>query len=237
MALILLILPTIPSREPSHFTQGIMRFSSDLTSRLLWQGSMLYRKSGAGFDKFGIDGQGRVAFQDDANSAAKEETWLAQNSLDFKVSSSWKTHLQLGFTQLATSINAGPLQNGVTSRLFWANWQNTHTIIDDNKKKLQWHVIWGSQGRHEQGASPTTGFSQERTMASGFIDTQARYRNLTAETGVRVEHFDQFGDHPLFKTAAAWQIKPDLTLRASGGTGYRLPSYTELRSCFSAIRS
>jgi vitamin B12 transporter len=221
-----------PEREPSHFTQGIMRFSSDLTSRLLWQGSMLYRKSGAGFDKFGIDGQGRVAFQDDANSAAREETWLAQNSLGFNVSSNWNTHLQLGFTQLATSINAGPLQNGVISRLFLANWRNTHTIIDDENQKIQWQVTWGGQGRHEQGASPTSGFSQERTMASGFIDSQAQYGNLSAEAGVRVEHFDQFGDHTLFKTAAAWKITPDLTLRASGGTGYRLPSYTELLFLF-----
>lgn len=34
-----------PEREPSHFTQGILRFSSDLTARLNWQGSMLYRNS------------------------------------------------------------------------------------------------------------------------------------------------------------------------------------------------
>ncbi|ESS71432.1 vitamin B12 transporter BtuB [Methyloglobulus morosus KoM1] len=221
-----------PERDPSHFTQGIMRFSSDLTSRLLWQGSMLYRKSGASTDKFGIDEQGRVAFQDDPNSAASEETWLAQNSLSYKVASNWNTHLQLGFTQLANSVNAGPLQNGVTSRLFLANWSNTHTIIDNDKQKLQWHVTWGGQGRHEQGASPTIGFSQERTMASGYIDTQAQHGNLSAEAGVRVEHFDQFGDHTLFKTAAAWQITPNLTIRASGGTGYRLPSFTELLFLF-----
>jgi vitamin B12 transporter len=223
---------TNPEREPSHFTQGGMRFSSDLTSRLLCQGSMLYRKSEAGADKFGIDAQGRVAFQDDPNSAAREETWLAQNSLNYKVTSNWNTNLQLGFTQLATRINAGPLQNGVTSRLFLVNWRNTHTLIDDDKQKLQWHVTWGGQGRHEQGASPTSGFSQERTMASGYIDSQAQYGNLSAEAGVRVEHFDQFGDHPLFKTAAAWQITSDLTFRASGGTGYRLPSYTELLFLF-----
>jgi outer membrane cobalamin receptor len=120
----------------------------------------------------------------------------------------------------------------VTSRLFLADWRNTHTIINDEKQKLQWHVTWGGQGRQEQGASPTSGFSQERTMASGYIDTQAQYGNLSAEAGVRVEHFDQFGDHPLFKTAAAWKITPDLILRASGGTGYRLPSYTELLFLF-----
>jgi vitamin B12 transporter len=221
-----------PEREPSHFTQGIMRFSSDLTSRLLWQGSMLYRNSGTGIDKFGIDGHGVVALQDDANSHAYEETWLAQNSLNFKAASNWDSRLQLGYTQLATNLNAGALQNGVFTRLYLANWRNEHTLIDDNKQKNQWRIIWGGQGRHEQGESPTGGFSQARTMVSGFIDTLAQYDDLSAEAGVRVESFDQFGDQLLFKTAAAWNITPDLTLRASGGTGYRIPSYTELLFLF-----
>jgi outer membrane cobalamin receptor len=105
-------------------------------------------------------------------------------------------------------------------------------LIDDNKQKNQWRVIWGGQGKHEQGESPGGGFNQARTMVSGFIDTLAQYNNLSAEAGVRVESFDQFGDQLLFKMAAAWNITPDLTLRASGGTGYRIPSYTELLFLF-----
>lgn len=49
---------------------------------------------------------------------------------------------------------------------------------------------------------------------------------------MRVELFDRYGDHPLFKTAAAWRITPKLSLRASGGPGYRIPSYTALLSLF-----
>jgi outer membrane cobalamin receptor len=173
-----------------------------------------------------------VAFQDDANSHGNEEAWLAQSGLNLKITSDWNSHLQLGFTQSSTTINAGPLQNGVFSRLFLVNWQNQHTLFADENQHTQWHLIWGGQGRHEQGASPTLGFSQERTMASGFLDTQVKFGNLSGETGVRVEHFDQFGDHPLFKTAAAWRVSRALTLRASGGTGYRLPSYTELLFLF-----
>jgi vitamin B12 transporter len=39
-------------------------------------------------------------------------------------------------------------------------------------------------------------------MVASFLQTQAQVGNLSGEAGVRVEHFDQFGDHPLFKTAA-----------------------------------
>jgi outer membrane cobalamin receptor len=74
-------------------------------------------------------------------------------------------------------------------------------------------------------------------MVASFFQTQAQYKNLSGEAGVRVEQFDQFGDHPLFKAAAAWRITPDLTLRASGGTGYRLPSYTELLFLFFANKN
>ncbi|MGZ8881749.1 MAG: TonB-dependent receptor plug domain-containing protein [Methylosarcina sp.] len=229
-----------PEREPSHFTQGILRFSSDLTARLSWQGSMLYRNSGVGTDKFGIDDQGRIALQDESNSNAKEETWLAQNSLNYQVSSDWNSRLQLGFTQLATEVNAGPLQNGMLTRLFLANWRNQHTLIENDKQKMQWQIIWGAQGRQEQGTSSSTSFnqflpasfSQERTSTAGFIDTQARYGNLSGEAGVRVEHFDRYGDRPLFKAATAWHVTSELMLRASGGTGYRLPSYTELLFLF-----
>lgn len=229
-----------PEREPSHFTQGILRFSSDLTARLNWQGSMLYRNSEVGVDKFGIDDQGRITLQDDSHSHANEETWLAQSSLNYRVSSGWNSRLQLGFTQLATEVNAGPLQNTMLTRLFLANWRNQHTLVDDTLKKIRWHVVWGGQARQEQGTSSTLGFnqsmatnfSQERTLAAGFIDTQGQYGNLSGEAGMRMEHFDRYGDRPLFKAAAAWRMKPGLTLRASGGTGYRLPSYTELMFLF-----
>ncbi len=221
-----------PEREPSHFTQGILRFSSDLTARLNWQGSMLYRNSKTGIDKFGLDRQGRVALLDDKNSTGIEESWLAQSSLNYQVASNWISRLQLGYTQLDTGLTMVPLRNGTFTRLFLTHWRNRHTLIDDEKRKRQWQITWGGQGRHEQGSSPTSGFSQERTMAAGFIDTQAQYGKLSGEAGLRVEHFDRYGDRPLFKTAAAWRITPVLTLRAAGGTGYRLPSYTELLFLF-----
>jgi vitamin B12 transporter len=54
-------------RDPTHFTQGILRFSSDLSTRINWQGSMLYRKSGISIDTYGINQQGLVVGVDDLN--------------------------------------------------------------------------------------------------------------------------------------------------------------------------
>lgn len=221
-----------PEREPFRFTQGILRFSSDITSRLNWQGSVLYRKSRVGSDKLGLDDKRRVAFLDDSQSFGRGETWLAQNSLNIKLTPDWSSHVQLGYTQLANTVKAGALQNSMTNRMYLATLRNQHTLIDKEQQQIRWQINWGGQGRHEQGESQPVGFEQERTMAAGFLETEAEYHSLSGQLGVRVEHFDRFGDHPLFKTAAAWRITPGLTLRASGGTGYRIPSYTELLSLF-----
>lgn len=227
-----------PERDPTHFTQGILRFSSDLSKRLQWQGSLLYRKSGTSIDNYSLDNQARVIGVDDPNAHAHEETWLAQNSLNAQITSDWNSQLQLGYTQMGTtSTFSSGLQNSVFTRLYLVNWHNQHTLIDHPDQATRWQVNWGAQGRHEQGESTTSAFAQQRTMVASFIQTEAQIGNLSGEAGVRVEQFDQYGDHPLFKSAAAWRLTPTLTLHASGGTGYRLPSYTELLFLFFANKN
>jgi vitamin B12 transporter len=221
---------TNPEREPYRSSQGILRFSSDLTNNLNWQGSMLYRNSWVGADKLGLEPNSRLAFFDDAKSYGRSESWLAQNTLNLKVSENWSSHLQLGYTQLANRVkdNASTsLLFGLTNRMYLANWRNQHTLVDNKSKKIHWLLNWGGQGRHETVLRREDGFEDKRTMVSGFLETEARYHDLSGQIGFRFEHYDQFGDHTLFKAAMAYRITPGLTLRASGGTGYRIPSYTE----------
>lgn len=221
-----------PEREPFRFSQGILRFSSDFSSRLNWQGSVLYRTSWIGSDTLGLDTQGRVAFKDDRLGFGAGETWLAQNSLNAKLTSNWNSQLQLGYTQLDSTVATTAVKSTLFNRLYMATWRNQYMLIDDESQDVRWQINWGGQGRHEQGQSKSSGFDEERTMAAGFLESEAQYRALSGKAGIRVEHFDQFGDHPLFKAATAWRITPGLTLRASGGTGYRIPSYTELLNLF-----
>ncbi len=192
---------------------------------------MLYRNSGAGIDAFGIV-KGIVTIRDDANSHAHEENWLAQSWLDYQVDDNWDSQLQLGYTQAKTFINTGSVQNGVFTRLYLANWHNQHKLIDDEVHGKQWKLNWGAQGRHEQGMSPTSQFQGHRAMTAGYVDTQFRVGDFSGQTGLRLESFDQHGNHVLFKTAGAYRITPGLTLRASAGNGFRLPSYTELLFLF-----
>ncbi|MGZ8193443.1 MAG: TonB-dependent receptor plug domain-containing protein, partial [Methylobacter sp.] len=138
---------------------------------------------------------------------------------------------------MATLSQLSALQNKVFTRLYLANWRNQHTLLENSDQNLLWQLNWGVQGRHEQGESTTSLFAQRRTMVASFLQTQGQVGDLSGEAGVRVEQFEQFGNHSLFKAAAAWRIMPDLTLRASGGTGYRLPSYNELLFLFFANKN
>jgi vitamin B12 transporter len=221
---------TNPEREPYRSTQGILHFSSDISNSLNWQGSMLYRNSWVGADKFGLDPHFRLALFDDPNNFGSSESWLAQNTFNMKISKDWSSHLQLGFTQLANKVNeASPtvLVSGLTNRLYLANWRNEYTLIENEPEKIRWLLNWGGQGRHETVNKREDDLAEDRTMSSGFLETEGQYHDLSGQIGFRFEHYDQFGDHTLFKAATAYQITPGLTLRASGGTGYRIPSYTE----------
>ncbi|SJM90103.1 TonB-dependent receptor plug domain-containing protein [Crenothrix polyspora] len=217
-----------PEREPFRSTLGMMRFSTDITPDVNWQGSLLYRNSWIGTDKFMLDQKNfKLA---DVDSFGRSESWIAQNSLNVRLSKDWSSHLQLGYTQLQNRVNEPtptPLVYGLSNRMYLANWRNQHTLVNNPDEKTRWQINWGGQGRHESVTRREDGFADERTMASGFLETEARYHDLSGQAGFRFEHYDQFGDHTLLKAAAAYEITSELTLRASGGTGFRIPAYTE----------
>ncbi len=156
-----------PEQDPFHYIQGIFRFTSDLSDTARWEGSLLYRNSKTGTDKFGFTPSGLVEAQDDANSFGREETWLAQNKLITKLGKDWESQLQLGYTQSRTRVNAGLLQNAVFSRLYLVNWRNRHPLYENPEAKHRWQFFWGGQSRFEEGLSPLINFSQHRTSAAG----------------------------------------------------------------------
>ena len=53
------------------------------------------------------------------------------------------------------------------------------------------------------------------------------------DSGVRYDYNEQFGDALTYNLGAAYDVNPDLTLRASWGTGFRAPSFNDLYYPFS----
>jgi vitamin B12 transporter len=243
-----------PERDRFRFTQGIARFSADLAEQVNWQGTVLYRLSNNESDTLGLDKQLRV-FKDDDQVFANRENWLAQSTVTADLTQTWQSRVQFGFnhqrtfSRLASLPGNNFIQNQLLERIFLVDWRNQHDLIGDDNKRIRWQLNWGGQARHETikidpdpklvfGFNDVGGFSvpetldqsavwQRRTMASGFLETTGQYQNVSVQAGVRVEHFDQYADQPLFQAAAAWQVTPEFSVKASSGTGFRLPSFME----------
>ncbi len=245
-----------PERDRFRFTQGIVRFSSDLTERLNWHGTLLYRLANNGSDTLGADKNFNAAFLDDSRVFANRENWLAQSTLNANWTPSWQSRLQFGFnhqrtfSRLGTLPSGKPLQNQLLNRLYLVDWRNQHELVNDEKQRICWQLSWGGQARYETvkiqpnpalgfGFDSLGGFSEpetlnqpddlikRRTLASVFLETAGHYREFSGQAGVRIEHYDQYDDQPILQAAASWQLTPGFLLKASGGTGYRLPSYME----------
>lgn len=62
---------------------------------------------------------------------------------------------------------------------------------------------------------------------AGFAELQGEKGPWGGYVGMRVDHYEDFGTHPTLRFGTRWQVAPELTLRGSGGYGYRAPSFHE----------
>lgn len=95
-------------------------------------------------------------------------------------------------------------------------------------------VLLGGEYYHESittnaGAYAETG----RDLSAVFGQYSLDYDALRFDSGVRYDYNEQFGDALTYNLGAAYDIVPDLTLRASWGTGFRAPTFNDLYYPFS----
>lgn len=68
----------------------------------------------------------------------------------------------------------------------------------------------------------------ERDLAAIFGQYALEYDALTINSGIRLDHNEQFGNATTYNVGASYEVVPDLTLRASYGTGFRAPTFNDL---------
>lgn len=226
-----------PERDPSRGTQVLSRSDWSITEGLHWDGSFLYRKNWNGWDGVGIN-RGRVTKVDDLGGFLDEEAWLAQNTLTAQLTDRWISRLQLGYTQTHNQLHVSGLHLGYATDLYLARFENDQLIWrGDDQHTLR--LLWGSEGRHERANGPTytrtgpasfmegPGIHDERSQQAGFLDARYKLNRLSGDVGIRHEAYSQYADQNLVHAGLAWQWQPSLKLKANGGTGYRIPSYSE----------
>lgn len=218
------------NRERDGFwaNQAALHFVADPLAALSLNGTLIYTRTRADIDGFGVLPSGQRGLVDDESAFADIETWLAQHTASFTLTPAWESFIQLGFTQERGQLFVNNIAATSTARLGLARWQNTHTVspLDDTHLTL----TWGGEGRHEagEGRSPFASFEGARGQLSGFAEIEADYDPWSGVAGVRVDHYDEVGLHPIFYLGLAVRLVAPLKLRASGGTGFRVPSFNEL---------
>jgi vitamin B12 transporter len=68
----------------------------------------------------------------------------------------------------------------------------------------------------------------KRDLAAVFSQYSLEFGDLTADAGLRFDHNEQFGDATTYNLGASYALLPELTVRASYGTGFRAPSFNDL---------
>lgn len=69
-------------------------------------------------------------------------------------------------------------------------------------------------------------------IAAGYAQLSWKFGPVTVMPGARFESHTRYGESLAPRLAAAWRVSPLLTLRASGGRGFRAPSAKELGFAF-----
>lgn len=101
---------------------------------------------------------------------------------------------------------------------------------------LQWGADWSRETAHtvSRSAFGVSPFDGSSWIAGAFVQSNIALReNLVIDASARADEHSEYGFYPTGRVTAAWLPQPDLTVRASLGTGFRAPSIFELYDAFS----
>ncbi len=91
------------------------------------------------------------------------------------------------------------------------------------------HVLnFGTEFYREQIDGTGTYTVKQRDLAALFGQYSLELGDLTVDSGLRYDYNEQFGDATTYNVGASYAVLPELTVRASYGTGFRAPSFNDL---------
>jgi len=188
--------------------------------------SLYYVRSDEDIDGPGIVMKRRaLGWVDDKRGRLADETWVSQLHGEYDISPTWKSSLQLGFTQdrqkmMATNVKPFAISN----QLFLLDWKNTHQLPLDNQSNNKAVVAWGINTQHQQ----TLNMPASQTVISPNVHGDVTLGKWTWSADGRFDQGDVYGNHNVFSVGVNRELIQHVTLFANGGTGYRQPGVSEL---------
>ena len=111
-------------------------------------------------------------------------------------------------------LQHGPLNIAVGTV---GSWEEFETTVDDVTKA---NNLFGGSGGEGEGS---------RNIQSLYTELSANLLpNFEVQWAARIDHYNDFGTTANPKLALRWQVRPDLLIRSSAGTGFRAPTTNDL---------
>lgn len=171
----------------------------------------------------------------DPNNYDTEQNWLATVFAEFKPTDDLTAKVTVG-GQLRRVVSEIPAPNPVGPFAVGGILDNERAVLDAQATYagLSRNRITGGFNA-EQSAGGNTG-SPERTQSQWGVFVQDEinpFDSLFLTAGLRYDDFNRFDDKVTGRTSIAWLVVPDvLKLRASYGTAYRTPAFTDRFGAF-----
>ena len=178
-----------------------------------------------------IDGPGLIVprrtlgWVDDKRGSFSDETWVAQLSGQYDLTSYWNSSLQFGFTQDRQKMASTLIRPfSLTSQLLLVDWKNTHRLPLSTDNQAQALLVWGVDSQHQQALN----LPAKQTVISPNVRAELVMGAWQWSADARSDHGDVYGDHQVFSLGVNRSLPQNMTIWANGGTGYRQPGVSEL---------
>ncbi|MGR9108792.1 MAG: TonB-dependent receptor plug domain-containing protein [Gammaproteobacteria bacterium] len=218
-------------RDGFYSNSAALRYGAEFAERVALDTSVYYSRTRAEIDGVGLLPSGRLAVVDDPSAFGLTETLVAQQGVETRLFPAWNTGLKFGLNREDVLLQVNGFSGTSDVRLLLARWHNRHEFyFGDEPQHSGLHLAWGGEWRQENvdAASAFSAVQDNRSRFAGFWDMAAAFGSGNVIAGVRIDGYQEASTRPVYYFGLAWKFSDHLALRASGGRGYRVPSFHEL---------
>lgn len=155
------------------------------------------------------------------------DTFAGRIGAQVKHSDSWSSTLELSSSlDNSTNFRKGVDGNSKFDSRRFGVFASTEKTFDMGESK---QTITGGAEAYRESVDTSEDFAvKARSLGAVFSQYSIEYGPLTIDSGLRYDHNGQFGGATTYNVGASWEITPDLVGRASYGTGFRAPTFSDL---------
>ena len=192
--------------------------------------SLYYLKVDEQTDGPGLTPAFKVAWLDDPNGWFSDEVFISQATTTLAVSDSWKSSVQVAYTQdrqdgEVGTAPVGQLSMNLTSQLALIDWQNNHQAqLNDT---LNTHVKWGISSQHQWADTTNNNQHESYTLLSPNLGVSLSNHDWKINLSSRFDNNTVYGNHTLYSLGAEWQFASSMSVWANYGRKFRAPGVNE----------